>query len=85
VLAVGGGFFFGLWWGLLIVFAGNLIGAAVSFASSRWVARQWFQRKLSKNPTLRALEPALERESWKSFIEPIASTFSTSSLITFTA
>src|SRR6185369_11871274 len=65
VLAVGGGFFFGLWWGLLIVFAGNLIGAAISFASSRWVARQWFQRKLSKNPTLRALEPALERESWK--------------------
>jgi uncharacterized membrane protein YdjX (TVP38/TMEM64 family) len=65
VLAVGGGFFFGLWWGLLIVFAGNLIGAATSFASSRWVARQWFRRKLSQNPTLRALEPALERESWK--------------------
>src|SRR5205809_5009674 len=65
VLAVGGGFFFGLWWGLLIVFAGNLIGAAVSFASSRWVARQWFQRKLSQNLTLRSLEPALERESWK--------------------
>src|SRR6266496_681353 len=65
VLAVGGGFFFGLWWGLLIVFTGNMIGAAISFASSRWVARQWFQRKLSQNPTLRALEPALERESWK--------------------
>ena len=47
------------------MFAGNLIGAAISFASSRWVARQWFQRKLSRNPTLRALEPALERETWK--------------------
>lgn len=65
VLAVGGGFFFGLWWGVLIVFTGNLIGAAISFASSRWVARQWFQRKLSQNPTLRALGPAVERESWK--------------------
>src|SRR6266571_5380437 len=65
VLAVGGGFFFGLWWGLLIVFTGNVIGAAISFASSRWVARQWFQRKLSQNPTLRALGPAVERESWK--------------------
>jgi uncharacterized membrane protein YdjX (TVP38/TMEM64 family) len=65
VLAVGGGFFFGLWWGLLIVFAGNLIGAALSFVFSRWVARQWFQRKLSQNPTFRALEPAVERESWK--------------------
>jgi uncharacterized membrane protein YdjX (TVP38/TMEM64 family) len=65
LLAVGGGFFFGLWWGLLMVFVGNLIGAAISFASSRWVARQWFRRKLSQNSTLRALEPALERESWK--------------------
>src|SRR6266498_3310088 len=65
VLAVGGGFFFGLWWGLLVVFAGNLIGAAISFASSRWVARRWFQRKLSQNRTLRVLGPAVERESWK--------------------
>jgi uncharacterized membrane protein YdjX (TVP38/TMEM64 family) len=65
VLAVGGGFFFGLWWGFLIVFAGNLLGAAISFAMSRWVARRWFRRRLSQNATLRALEPALERESWK--------------------
>src|SRR5207245_9248410 len=65
VLAVGGGFFFGLWWGFLIVFAGNLLGAAISFALSRWVARRWFRRRLSQNATLRALGPALERESWK--------------------
>src|SRR5438552_16171966 len=65
VLAVGGGFFFGLWWGFLIVFAGNVLGAAISFALSRWVARRWFRRRLSRNATLRALEPALERESWK--------------------
>src|SRR5467141_4558817 len=65
VLAVGGGFFFGLWWGFLIVFAGNVLGAAISLALSRWVARRWFRRRLSQNATLRALEPALERESWK--------------------
>ena len=65
VLAIGGGFFFGLWWGFLIVFAGNVLAAAISFSLSRSVARQWFQRKLSKNPALRALEPAVERESWK--------------------
>src|SRR5437588_11314656 len=65
VLAVGSGFFFGLWWGFLIVFAGNLLGAAISFALSRWVARRWFRRRLSQNATLCALEPALERESWK--------------------
>lgn len=65
VLAVGGGFFFGLWWGFLIVFAGNIVSTAISFALSRFVAKRWFRRKLSANPTLRALGPAVERESWK--------------------
>ena len=65
ILAVGGGFFFGLWWGFSIVFAGNVISTAISFALSRFVARRWFRRKLSANPTLRALGPAVERESWK--------------------
>lgn len=65
VLAVGGGFFFGLWWGFLIVFVGNIVSTAVSFALSRFVARRWFRQKLSANPTLRALGPAVERESWK--------------------
>src|SRR5438445_8898747 len=65
ILAVGGGFFFGLWWGFFIVLVGNLVATAISFALSRWIARRWFQQKLSRNPTLRALEPAVERESWK--------------------
>src|SRR6266566_4525631 len=65
VVAVGGGFFFGLWWGFLIVFVGNIVSTAISFSLSRFVARRWFRRKLSANPTLRALGPAVERESWK--------------------
>jgi len=65
ILAVGGGFFFGLWWGFLIVFAGNIVATAISFALSRSIARRWFQRRLSGNPTVRALGPAVERESWK--------------------
>ena len=64
-LAVGGGFFFGLWWGFLIVFAGNIISTAISFALSRFVTKRWFRRKLLANPTLMALGPAVERESWK--------------------
>ena len=44
LLAVGGGFFFGLWWGFVIVFAGNLIATAVSFALSRSIARRWLRR-----------------------------------------
>ena len=65
ILAVGGGFFFGLWWGFLIVLLGNIVATAISFALSRFVARRWFSRKLSHNPTLKVLGPAVERESWK--------------------
>jgi len=65
ILAVGGGFFFGLWWGFLIVLVGNLVATTISFALSRWIARRWFQQKLSQNPMLRALGPAVQRESWK--------------------
>src|SRR5947208_9986741 len=65
ILAVGAGFFFGLWWGFLIVFAGNLIATAVSFAFSRSIAQRWFRQRLSDIPRLRALGPAVERESWK--------------------
>jgi uncharacterized membrane protein YdjX (TVP38/TMEM64 family) len=65
ILCVGSGFFFGLWWGFFIVLAGNSIGAAISFALSRWVGKHWLRRRLSRNATLRALEPAVERDGWK--------------------
>jgi uncharacterized membrane protein YdjX (TVP38/TMEM64 family) len=65
ILAVGGGFFFGLWWGFLIVLAGNVIATATSFTLSRFVARRWFREKLSRNPMLKSLGPTVERESWK--------------------
>lgn len=65
LLSVGGGFFFGLWWGFLIVFIGNVSGAAISFVLSRWLGRRWAQRKVLRHPTLQALEPAVAREGWK--------------------
>src|SRR5437763_14994591 len=65
ILAVGSGFFFGLWWGFLLVLAGNIISTAISFALSRFVAKRCFRRWLSANPRLRALGPAVQRDSWK--------------------
>src|SRR4029077_10365582 len=65
ILCVGAGFFFGLWWGFLIVLLGNGIAAAIAFAFSRWLGRRWLSRRLSENPTLKTLEPAVEREGWK--------------------
>jgi uncharacterized membrane protein YdjX (TVP38/TMEM64 family) len=65
VLSVGAGFFFGLWWGFLIALVGNVGGAAISFFISRSIGRQWLRRKLARNQTLVALEPAIEKEGWK--------------------
>lgn len=64
-LSIGGGFFFGLWWGFLIVLVGNVSGAAISFWISRLIGRQWLHRRLLRNPRLKALEPAVRREGWK--------------------
>ncbi len=65
VLSIGGGFFFGLWWGFLIVLLGNVMGAAISFYISRWLGRRALLRRLLRNKTMDALEPAVEREGWK--------------------
>jgi uncharacterized membrane protein YdjX (TVP38/TMEM64 family) len=65
VLSVGAGFFFGLWWGFAIALLGNVGGAAISFFISRSVGRQWLRRKLSRNQTFIALEPAIDKEGWK--------------------
>jgi uncharacterized membrane protein YdjX (TVP38/TMEM64 family) len=65
VLSVGAGFFFGLWWGFAIALLGNVGGAAISFFISRSLGRQWLRRKLSRNRTFVALEPAIDKEGWK--------------------
>jgi uncharacterized membrane protein YdjX (TVP38/TMEM64 family) len=65
ILSIGAGFFFGLWWGFLLVLAGNCIAAAISFAVSRSVGRRWLGRKLSGDPILRRLGAAVEREGWE--------------------
>jgi uncharacterized membrane protein YdjX (TVP38/TMEM64 family) len=65
ILSIGSGFFFGLWWGFALVMAGNCAAAAISFAISRSIGQRWLARKLSTNPMLQRLEPAVEREGWK--------------------
>lgn len=65
VLSIGGGFFFGLWWGFLIVLVGNVGGAAISFWISRYLGRRWLRRKLFRSVKLRTLEPVVRREGWK--------------------
>lgn len=65
ILSIGGGFFFGLWWGFLIILVGNVAGAALSFFLSRLLGRRWLGRKLLRSSTYEALEPAVRTEGWK--------------------
>jgi uncharacterized membrane protein YdjX (TVP38/TMEM64 family) len=65
VLSMGGGFFFGLWWGFFLVLTGNLLGAALAFLIARRVGRQRIERLLSNNRRLRILDGAIERHGWK--------------------
>lgn len=65
VLSIGGGFFFGLWWGFLIILLGNVIGAAISLLIGRTVGRRWLRRRLGRSRRLGALQPAVERAGWK--------------------
>jgi uncharacterized membrane protein YdjX (TVP38/TMEM64 family) len=65
ILCVGAGFFFGLWWGFFIVLLGNSIGAAISFAISRWLGTRWVYRRRPASPMFSMLNQAVERDAWK--------------------
>jgi uncharacterized membrane protein YdjX (TVP38/TMEM64 family) len=46
VLSLGGGFFFGLWWGTLLVLVGNLLGAAAAFWIGQRLGRRFVREKI---------------------------------------
>ena len=50
ILSMGGGFFFGLWWGFFLILAGNLLGAAFAFVIARKVGRQRIDRATFQQP-----------------------------------
>jgi len=65
VLSIGGGFFFGLWWGFFIVLLGNLAGAALAYLIGRTIGQKFLDRRFRKSQRLDRLRPAVEREGWK--------------------
>src|SRR6202011_458976 len=65
ILCVGSGFFFGLWWGFIIVLIGNVIAAAIAFAVGRFAGQEWLRAKIAQRPKLAALLPAVEHEGCK--------------------
>jgi uncharacterized membrane protein YdjX (TVP38/TMEM64 family) len=81
IIAMGGGLFFGLWWGTFLVLAGNLIAAAFAFGVSRTLGRGWLERKFGKSRRWRVLDAAVRREGWKIiFLSQVHPLFPTSLL-----
>ena len=61
ILSLGGGFFFGLWWGTLLVLIGNLLGAAVAFYVGHKLGRKFVRKKILRDPRWAALDGAIAR------------------------
>jgi uncharacterized membrane protein YdjX (TVP38/TMEM64 family) len=81
VLAIGSGFFFGLWWGFLINVAGNVTGAAVAFFISRKLGRRWVEKRFFQKRKWVALDAAIARDGWKIiFLSQVHPLFPTSLL-----
>lgn len=61
ILSLGGGFFFGLWWGTLLVLIGNVLGAAVAFYVGHKLGRKFVRKKILRDPRWAALDGAIAR------------------------
>lgn len=61
ILSLGGGFFFGLWWGTLLVLAGNMLGAAAAFLVGRKLGRKFVRARILRDPRWAALDGAIAR------------------------
>jgi uncharacterized membrane protein YdjX (TVP38/TMEM64 family) len=59
ILSLGGGFFFGLWWGTLLVLVGNLLGAAVAFFVGDKLGRKLVRQRILRDPRWAALDGAI--------------------------
>ena len=59
ILSLGGGFFFGLWWGTLLVLTGNLLGAAAAFLVGHKLGRKFVRQRILRDPRWAALDGAI--------------------------
>lgn len=61
ILSLGGGFFFGLWWGTALVLLGNLLGAAVAFFVGRKLGRRYVRKRILRDARWAALDGAIAK------------------------
>lgn len=65
ILTLAAGAIFGLLWGTVYVFIGSTIGACLAFLISRYMARDWVEKKLEDQPRFQAVDRAVGREGGK--------------------
>lgn len=61
ILSLGGGFFFGLWWGTALVLAGNLLGAALAFFIGNKLGRKSVRKRILRDARWAALDGAIAK------------------------
>jgi uncharacterized membrane protein YdjX (TVP38/TMEM64 family) len=65
LLTLAAGFAYGPFIGLLVVSPASVVGATLAFLMGRTLLRGWVERKLADAPKVRALDRALERQSFR--------------------
>ena len=63
-LTIAGGILFGPFWGVVYTITSATFGACVAFLVSRYVARDWIEKKL-RSPRWRRLDQGVEKHGWK--------------------
>lgn len=63
-ITIAGGILFGPFWGVVYTITSATAGACVAFLISRYIARDWVERKL-RSPRWRRLDTGVEQHGWK--------------------
>jgi uncharacterized membrane protein YdjX (TVP38/TMEM64 family) len=63
-ITIVGGILFGPFWGVIYTITSATAGACVAFLVSRYIARDWIQKKLM-SPRWRRLDEGVEKHGWK--------------------
>jgi len=63
-LTIVGGILFGPFWGVVYTITSATAGACVAFLISRYIARDWIEKKL-KGPRWGQLDEGVEKHGWK--------------------
>ncbi|MTI49663.1 TVP38/TMEM64 family protein [Sporosalibacterium faouarense] len=63
-----GGLIFGTLWGMILTTIGSTIGAILSFLFSRYLAKDFAKKILSKNDTLKRIYEGVENTGWETLI-----------------